>query len=78
MPRALGEAEQRTFLRFVEADPSARDRAIATVFVYSGLRLSELGALDMSDIAISARGCGGVVNLGWCFSHQGWLWRRTV
>jgi site-specific recombinase XerD len=54
-PRALGEAEQRTFLRFVEADPSARDRAIATVFFYAGLRLSELGALDLTDISLSAR-----------------------
>jgi integrase/recombinase XerC len=54
-PRALSEAEQRAFLRFAEADPSPRDRAIATVFFYAGLRLSELGALDMTDIAVSAR-----------------------
>ena len=54
-PRALSEGEQRAFLRFVEADPSARDRAIATVFFYAGLRLSELAALDMADIAVSAR-----------------------
>ena len=54
-PRALDEAQQRTFLRFVAASPSARDRAIATVFFYTGLRLSELAALDMTDVAISAR-----------------------
>jgi site-specific recombinase XerD len=54
-PQALGEAEQRTFLRFVEASPSPRDRAIATVFFYAGLRLSELGALDVNDVAVSAR-----------------------
>jgi site-specific recombinase XerD len=54
-PRALSEAEQRTFLRFVGACPSARDRAIATVFFYAGLRLSELGVLDMTDISLSAR-----------------------
>lgn len=54
-PRALTEAEQRTFLRFVQASPSERDRAIATVFFYAGLRLSELGALDMTDVALSAR-----------------------
>ena len=54
-PRALTEAEQRTFLRFVQACPSERDRAIATVFFYAGLRLSELGALDMTDVALSAR-----------------------
>jgi len=54
-PRALTEPEQRSFLRFVAASPSARDRAIATVFFYAGLRLSELGALDMTDVALSAR-----------------------
>jgi site-specific recombinase XerC len=54
-PRALVDAEQRSFLRFVAASPSARDRAIATVFFYAGLRLSELAALDMTDVALSAR-----------------------
>lgn len=54
-PRALTEAEQRTFLRCVQASPSERDRAIATVFFYAGLRLSELGALDVTDVALSAR-----------------------
>jgi len=43
-PRALEETEQRTFLRIVEASPSARDRAMALVFFYAGLRLSELAA----------------------------------
>lgn len=54
-PRALTEVEQRTFLRFVQASPSERDRAVATVFFYAGLRLSELAALDVSDVALSAR-----------------------
>lgn len=54
-PRALAEAEQRRFLRAVEGCPSARDRAIATVFFYTGLRLSELAALDVGDPSISAR-----------------------
>jgi integrase/recombinase XerC len=54
-PRALEETEQRTFLRIVEASPSARDRAMALVFFYAGLRLSELAALDMDDVAVSAR-----------------------
>src|SRR5664280_995156 len=43
-PRALAKANQRRFLRAVEGCPSARDRAIATVFFYTGLRLSELAA----------------------------------
>lgn len=54
-PRALEKAEQRRFLRVVEASPSARDRAMATVFFYAGLRLSELAALDVADVAVSAR-----------------------
>ena len=54
-PRALGEAEQRAWLRAVERCPSARDRAIATVFLYTALRLSELAALDLADVSMSAR-----------------------
>ncbi|MFN2504868.1 MAG: hypothetical protein ABR540_11705, partial [Acidimicrobiales bacterium] len=36
-PRALEEKDQRRFLRIVEASPSPRDRAMATVFFYAGL-----------------------------------------
>ena len=54
-PRALGEAEQRVWLRAVERCPSARDRVIATVFLYTALRLSELAALDLADVSMSAR-----------------------
>jgi len=57
-PRALEQDDQRLFLRTVEADPSPRDRAIATVFFYTALRLSELAALDVVDVSVSARrGC---------------------
>ena len=54
-PRSLSEAEQRRFLRAVEACPSARDRAIGTVFFYTGLRLAELADLDVADLSVSAR-----------------------
>lgn len=54
-PRSLDEADQRRFLRIVEASPSPRNRAMATVFFYAGLRLSELAALDMADVEMSAR-----------------------
>ena len=54
-PRSLEAAEQRAFLRAVEACPSARDRAIATVFFYTGLRLSELAGLDAGDVQMTAR-----------------------
>lgn len=54
-PRSLEEADQRRFLRAVEGCPSARDRAIATVFFYTGVRLSELAALEVVDLSVSAR-----------------------
>jgi len=54
-PRSLDEGDQRRFLRIVEASPSPRDRAMATVFFYGGLRLSELADLDVADVEISAR-----------------------
>ena len=54
-PQALAEGEQRAFLRAVEACPSARDRAIATVLFYTGLRLSEVAGLDAADVSVSER-----------------------
>ncbi len=54
-PRALEESEQRAFLRAVEACPSARDRAIATLLFYTGLRLSEVAGLDADDVSVSER-----------------------
>ena len=54
-PRALDQAEQRAFVRAVERCPVARDRAIATVFLQTGLRLSELSALKLDAVSISAR-----------------------
>ncbi len=54
-PRALPLADQKRFLRAVERCPSARDRAVAVLFFYSGLRLEELAALNVGDVAVSAR-----------------------
>ncbi len=54
-PRALAEDEQRRFLRAVEASSSPRDRAIATVFFYTALRLSELADLELVDVSVTAR-----------------------
>ena len=54
-PRALDESEQRMLLRAVERCPSARDRAIITTMLYTGLRLSELTALVVTDVAVTAR-----------------------
>ena len=54
-PKSLAPDEQRRFLRAVERCPSPRDRAIAAVFIYAGLRLSELAALEVDDVAVTAR-----------------------
>ncbi len=53
-PRALSEEEQRSLLRAAE-EVSVRDAAIVTLLLYSALRLSELAALDLRDVRMSAR-----------------------
>jgi integrase/recombinase XerC len=53
-PRALSEEQQRRLLRMAER-VSARDRAIAVMLLYTGLRLAELVALDLDDVRVSAR-----------------------
>lgn len=54
-PGALEPSEQKRFLRAVERSGSARDRTIARVLFFAGLRVSELVALESTDISISAR-----------------------
>jgi integrase/recombinase XerC len=53
-PRAITEEQQRRLLRICER-ASSRDRAIVVVLLYTGLRLSELVALDLDDVRVSAR-----------------------
>jgi site-specific recombinase XerD len=54
-PGALSPEEQKRFLRAVERCPSARDRCVARVLFFAGLRVSELVGLDDEDVRISAR-----------------------
>ncbi|MDQ3676344.1 MAG: tyrosine-type recombinase/integrase [Actinomycetota bacterium] len=54
-PRALSPDELRCFLRAVERCESPRDRAIALLLVNTALRIGECAALDVDDIAVSAR-----------------------
>jgi site-specific recombinase XerD len=54
-PGALSPEEQKRFLRAVERCPSARDRCVARVLFFAGLRVSELVGLDVDDVLLSAR-----------------------
>jgi integrase/recombinase XerC len=54
-PRALDARAQLRYLRAVQACPSPRDQALALIPFYAGARISEIVALDIDDIARSAR-----------------------
>jgi site-specific recombinase XerD len=54
-PCALDHRAQLRYLRAVQARPSPRDQALALVPFYAGARISEIVALDIDDIARSAR-----------------------
>jgi len=54
-PRALSPRALTRYLRAVEACPSARDRAMALLPLYAGLRVSEVAGLDVEDVTMSAR-----------------------
>lgn len=54
-PRALEPAEQKRFLRAVERCSFARDRAIALLLFYTGLRISECASLTIDDVRLSSR-----------------------
>ena len=54
-PRALDKRAQLRYLRAVQTRPSPRDQALALVPFYAGARISEIVALDIDDVARSAR-----------------------
>jgi site-specific recombinase XerD len=53
-PRALDIDAQRLLLQAAE-ESTARDRAIVALLLFTGLRLSEVAALQVADVRISAR-----------------------
>ncbi len=63
-PRALEPPEQKRFLRAVERCSSVRDRAIALLLFYTGLRISECAALTMDDVRLSSRKGLVIVRMG--------------
>jgi site-specific recombinase XerD len=54
-PKAMEPRAKLRYLRAVEACPSPRNRAIALLPLLGGLRVSEIAALDVDDVRLSAR-----------------------
>jgi len=54
-PKALDDNAQIRWLRAIEAWPHARDRLLASLPFYAGLRIGDAVALDVPDIRMSAR-----------------------
>lgn len=54
-PQALTEKEQKNFLQAIERCESSRDRALATLLLSTGIRISECTALNEDDVLISER-----------------------
>lgn len=63
-PRALEPDEQRRLLKAVAHCQSIRNRTIALTMLHTGLRLSEVQALNVSDVLMSARKHELVVRCG--------------
>jgi integrase/recombinase XerC len=63
-PRALDVDAQRSLLRAIERRGEIRDRALLLLALFAGLRLAELAALDVEDVAVSARKGRVVVRRG--------------
>lgn len=54
-PKALEPRAATRYVRAVEACQSARDRLMALLPLYAGLRVSEVAGLDVNDITMTAR-----------------------
>jgi len=54
-PRALDKKSQQAFLRAVSSCRRSKDRAIALLIFYSGIRISECASLDVDDISVIGR-----------------------
>ena len=54
-PRALSKEDQKRFLRAIVACRRSKDRAVALLLFYSGIRISECAALDLDDVYVIGR-----------------------
>jgi len=53
-PRALEQDEERRLLKAL-VRASLRNRAVATIMMHAGLRISEVSALNVGDVSLTAR-----------------------
>jgi len=63
-PKALTKAEQKAFLRAVAGCRRSKDRAVALVLFYTGIRIGECVALDVDDVSVIGRNCRVIVRSG--------------
>ena len=54
-PRALTKEEQKRFLRAVVACRRSKDRAVALLLLYTGIRIGECAALKEHDVSVAGR-----------------------
>lgn len=54
-PRALTKPEQKRFVRAVAACRRSKDRAVALLLLYTGIRISECAKLNEQDVSIAGR-----------------------
>lgn len=54
-PRALDKEEQQVFLRSVAGCRRSKDRAIALLLFYSGIRIGECVSLNVDDVSVIGR-----------------------
>lgn len=54
-PQALDISQQKHFLRILQSAACVRDRAVATLLLYTGLRIGECLALNLVDVIIAER-----------------------
>ena len=89
-PRALSKNEQKKLIRAAECARRAKDRAVVTLLLYTGIRISECADLNLDDIYAQGRknriivrnGKGGryreiPLNSEACEAIQAWLQERA-
>lgn len=54
-PRALSKEEQKRFLRAIAGCRRSKDRAVALLLFYTGIRIGECAALNEQDVSIAGR-----------------------